>query len=257
MNNKIIYLLRNSPSDLALFEISIESLVKNFLEHNDYPIYVFHEGIPVEFFSRLESKARIKLCPQLIEFKLPPHMVGKDFPDRIHIPNTSLSFSVGYRHMCRFYTGAMYNEPCLQGTDYYLRLDNDSFILSPVKYDIFKFMQEHDIVYGYNCITTDNPFVVKGLWESCRDYAKMNKVAKTPYDGLPYPYIYYTNFETGKFSWFLEPKYQDFYEFIDRSGGIYYHRWGDSAIKYLGIGMLLDERQIHNFRDIHYEHGAR
>jgi len=35
MNNKIIYLLRNSPKDLMLFKKSIELLKLNFLENNN------------------------------------------------------------------------------------------------------------------------------------------------------------------------------------------------------------------------------
>ena len=37
-------------------------------------------------------------------------------------------FSMGYRHMCRFFSGEIFKHPIMENYDNYLRLDTDSFI---------------------------------------------------------------------------------------------------------------------------------
>ena len=249
MNNKIIYLLRNSELDLKLFDKSIELLKINFLPNNNYPIVVFHEDIPLEKLNNIEKEYNLKFIIKNIAFEI-PHFLDKD-----KIPEKVMTKSIGYRHMCRFYCGEMYFQEILKDTDYYLRLDNDSFINTPVEYDIFKYMEENKLIYGYHDILEDNPLVVKGLWEACALYSDTRKTIKLAKD-IPYPKIYYTNFEIAKFNWFLSPKYLDFYNFIDMLGGIYHYRWGDAPIKFLGISMILEDKFKHQFNDIGYTHGA-
>lgn len=251
MNNKIIYLIRNSKKDLMLFEKSIESLKNNFLTNNPYPVMVFHEDIEDSYFEKFD----IDMRPVKIHFKIPSFLEASEIPEFISVPGVPFPFTVGYRHMCRFFSGDMYFQEVLKDTDYYLRLDNDSFILEPVKYDIFKFMENRDLIYGYNCVNVDNPLVVDGLWEISEQYSKKTKVMKKPFADIKHPHIYYTNFEIGKFNWFLQKEYLNYYNFIDKSGGIYHKRWGDAAIKYLGIEMFLEDSKKHCFSDIKYFHG--
>ena len=108
---------------------------------------------------------------------------------------------------------------------------------------------------GYNNINTDNPIVVEGLWENALDYSEKTKTIKKPIIEIKHPLIYYTNFEIAKTKWFLEKEYNNFFNFIDNLGGIYYKRWGDAAIKYLGIEMFLEDKYKHNFNDLNYRHG--
>lgn len=254
MNNKIIYLLRESPTDLKLFEKSIELLAKNFLPTNNYPIIVFHEGIKEQYFKKVSDTYSVKFELQEIQFSIPEHLDKSTIPEKIIVPGIKNPFSIGYRHMCRFYAGEMYKQDILKGTDYYLRLDNDSFFLSPVSYDIFKYMDNNDYVYGYHEIVDDNPIVFEGLWEKSEKYS-LNKAIKKPFNQITYGKAYYTNFEIAKFNWFLEKDYMDYYNFIDLDGGIYKKRWGDHVIRYIGVNMFLDDKLKHSFSDLPYKHG--
>lgn len=238
-----------------LFEKSIELLKLNFLKHNNYPIYVFNEDVDNIFFERLNLEFDIKIKNIKIKFELPNFLKNKPVPESIHVDGVPFPFTLGYRHMCRFYAGEMYKHEIVKDSDYYLRLDNDSFFISEVRYDIFSYMKNNNIIYGYNKITTDNPIVVENLWESAFEYSSKIKTIKKPIIDIKHPLIYYTNFEIAKTKWFLEKEYNDFYNFIDNLGGIYYKRWGDAAIKYLGIEMLLEDKYKHNFNDIDYRHG--
>jgi len=251
MNNKIIYLIRNSEKDLKLFEKSIELLQENFLPSNPYPVFVFHEDIEESYFNRF----KIDLTPVRISFEIPDFLQEQNVPELITVPGVPFPFTVGYRHMCRFFSGDMYFQEVLADTDYYLRLDNDSFILNPVRYDLFKFMDNREIIYGFNRVHTDNPLVVDGLWELSQEYCEGKEVLKKPFTDIKHPNIYYTNFEIAKFDWFLQKDYLDYYKFIDKSGGIYHKRWGDAAIKYLGVEMFLEDNKKHCFSDVKYFHG--
>ena len=248
MSNKIIYLLRNSELDLKLFDKSIELLKINFLPTNNYPIVIFHENIPIEFFQNIQNKHQINFETERINFKIPK------FLDEEKVPQEVMTKSIGYRHMCRFYSGEMYFQKILKDTNYYLRLDNDSFFREPVEYDIFKYMEDNNYIYGYNATLGDNPQVTVGLLEACQIYSQTRKVIKDIND-IPFPQVYYTNFEIAKFNWFLNPDYLDFYNFIDMLGGIYQYRWGDHIIKFLGLSMLLEDKYKCHFKDLPYVHG--
>jgi len=248
MNNKIIYLLRNSELDLKLFNKSIELLKTNFLPTNNYPIIIFHEDIPMQIFDDIQNNHSIKFNIEKINFEIPK------FIEESKVPREVMTKSIGYRHMCRFYAGQMYFENALKDTDYYLRLDNDSFFTEPVKYDIFKYMEDNNYIYGYNAILEDNPQVTVGLFEACQLYSQTRKTLKDMKD-IPFPKVYYTNFEIAKFKWFLNPEYLDFYNFIDMLGGIYQYRWGDHIIKFLGLSMLLEDKYKNHFTDLPYVHG--
>lgn len=50
--------------------------------------------------------------------------------------------------------------------------------------------------------------------------------------------MYYTNFEVVRLSQLRSETYQRFYQHLRRTGGIYFHRWGDAPIRHLGLHLL-------------------
>jgi alpha 1,2-mannosyltransferase len=73
---------------------------------------------------------------------------------------------------------------------------------------------------------------------------------------VPEGLIFYTNFELGSISWFLNSGYMDYYNAIDKSAGIYIYRWGDTPIKCIGVSSLADPKTLWGVTDIAYQHGA-
>jgi len=53
------------------------------------------------------------------------------------------------------------------------------------------------------------------------------------------------------------PEYRDFIDYIDRTGGIYYQRWGDATIKTVAVTLFVPKNRIHQFKDMGYIHGRR
>ncbi|EGW34005.1 mannosyltransferase of the KRE2 family [Spathaspora passalidarum NRRL Y-27907] len=65
---------------------------------------------------------------------------------------------------------------------------------------------------------------------------------------------FWSNFEIARPDIFTSEVYQKLFKYLDSTGGFYKERWGDAPIHSLAIGMMLDLKEIHYFRDIGYRH---
>jgi hypothetical protein len=255
--NKIIYLLKNDKKEILMLKESLRLLKENFLPNNNYPIVIMcDERINESIINDIKKYSNTNFEFIFINFNSHEYSknINQDVPEYIYVNGVERPFGIGYRNMCRLYSYGMYEIEELKNTNYYLRLDCDSFFVDKVNYDIFKFMQNNNYIYGYNCITTDNPVVCENLWEISKDYSNFNFVKKIPIDEIIQHNMYYTNFEIAKFEWFKKSDYKNYFKFLDAKNGIYKWRWGDSVIKYLGISMFLDDCQKYQF-DLPYRHG--
>jgi alpha 1,2-mannosyltransferase len=253
--NCIVYLVRSSEEDVENFNKSLSLVEDNVVPATkDFDIIVFCEPS----FEDLKSKVKtnLNLNYQSIEFSIPDYpqeildQIPEFFPHPTHgngpVAWGHPGFSIGYRHMCRFFSGHMYEYDILHKYDYYLRLDTDSYITTKIPYDIFELAKQNEIYYGFIKIEDDNPKVVEGLWETVDQYI--------PND-LPENLMFYTNFELGKVSWFLTSEYMKFYNYLDKTGGFYTKRWGDAPVKFLGINLLMEEKHIGQIGGFIYNHG--
>lgn len=261
-NGVIIYLSRER--DASFLYHSLYLLFKNFNAEHKYPIVVFHDDIQKTTISRilLMINQNFGFVPNIrfehLTFEFPSH-ISKD-PSAYKVPLSQ--FPIGYRHMCRFHSGEIYKHPSLSQYDWYMRLDSDSFILSPIKGDVFETMSQKNYEYAYMETTIKEPeFVVEGLWQSTKDFMKANSITpKSLNDKLENGEwgndMFYTNFELAKFSLFRSEEYMKYYDWIDKTGNIYYNRWGDAPIHWLGVHMFTDNEKIWCIQDITYQHGS-
>ncbi|KAG7194399.1 alpha-1,2-mannosyltransferase (Kre5) [Scheffersomyces spartinae] len=67
---------------------------------------------------------------------------------------------------------------------------------------------------------------------------------------------FWSNFEIAKTSLFRSSLYEDYFQYLENAGGFYKERWGDAPVHLLAVGMLLDLKEIHYFRDIGYKHST-
>lgn len=264
----MLFLVRSSKEDVEDLNASLSLVEKNLLEFcENVDVLIFHE----KSFEPLKHLVKHTVQPKYIEldFAVPSYSasVRDRIPDFFPHPTHGNGpvawghpgFSMGYRHMCRFFSGAMYENPALLEYDMYLRLDTDSRILSPLGYNIFDWARNNSCFYGYikPAVQVDNPAVVMGLKEHVQEWVATNKLdtfvdVRSIADGE----MFYTNFELAKTSWFLQKQYQDFFRSIDESGGIYINRWGDAPIKLLGVRLLMDPSWIKPVKGFVYQHGA-
>ena len=47
----------------------------------------------------------------------------------------------------------------------------------------------------------------------------------------------------------VQPEVQAFIQLVDRTGGIYTHRWGDLLFHTAAVQIFLNESQVHKFTD--------
>jgi len=263
MNTAIVYLLNNNNKDIINFRQSIYLLLQNY--YKDFPtdIVCFHEqDFPVEEIQLLQKhlgNISIKFIP--ITFNIPNYdesiinRIPKYYPHPDYPGATG--FSLGYRHMCRFFSGEIFKNEHLKKYKYIWRLDTDSYILSPINYDVFKKLKNNNAIYGYINIQHDHPGVIKGLWECSQEYfSKINKDYIFQVNNIQQHKnrVFYTNFEICDMDWFSQSEYQDYYDYIDTIGGIYTGRWGDASIRYIALNSLAKQNQLHFYNDIRYFH---
>ena len=219
MRNVVVYLVRGHEASLAALERSLVLLKRNFLPWSPADVLVFHEdNLRAEQLAGRTSGIPVKTA--LVDFSaVPPEMA--DLP-----PGQR-----GYRHMCHFFANDIFRRPELADYDYYKRLDDDSFILSPLTFDVFARMRERRFRYAYRAVLKDRP---------C-----------TP----PPPYrIFYTNFEICDLAWFRGSDWQSYFAAVDRAGGIWRHRWGDAPIRYYGVVNCLPKEAVWHLVELHYHH---
>lgn len=262
-----MYLVRSSPDDLGLLNKSLGLVEENLLPAIKEPtdIILFHEpSFDSQYRGKVRSVKNGTIIFQEIVFTLPdyPAEIRNKIPEFYPHPtfHDHHGFPVGYRHMCDFFSGSIYDHPVLQQYEYYLRLDTDSFILSRVRYDMFKWMKRHKCEYAFiaPAVHQDHPKVIEDLWSETAQWIKQNNIQTyADIDTIPEGTTYYTNFELGKVSSFSAGSaYYRFYTFIRDSGNIFIRRWGDAPIKYLGVNLFIRPRAIRPVRGFIYQHGG-
>ena len=249
MKNAIVYLVRSTEYDLNLLYKSIDLLKNNFIGLNKIDIIIFHEESLTPFLNIIKTFYS-NIIFQKIIFELPDYYksynILQNFPHPF-VPN--MYFPIGYRHMCRFFSGEIFKLPIIQNYDNYLRLDTDSFI-NNIDFDLFDFIEKNNIYYGYieQGVQYDEPGVTKGLWNLAKSIKPDQNIEENK--------MYYTNFEVCNVKWFNSQDYMSFYKKIDENGGIMTHRWGDAPIRYLGVNMFMNKENIYGFDNIGYQHGS-
>lgn len=265
--NCVLYLVRTSEADLEMLNKSLMLLDQHLLVHTKAEdVILFHDpSFTKEYRDKVYRPMDGRLIFQEITFPKPPPNTPEIFPHPIpeQVAMGNLGFSIGYRNMCWFFSGGMYKQSILDDYTYYLRLDTDSYILSPLNYDIFEMMEAGDYKYGFisEAVQYDHPAVIEGLW-SCAKYIEEMVVYFSPeciikpVCDIPEGRMYYTNFEVGAIDWFKKSAYDYFFANIEADAGIFHKRWGDAPIKYLGVNMFMEDKHKVAVKGFTYQHGA-
>ena len=65
---------------------------------------------------------------------------------------------IGYRYMCQFWSHTVFHHPTIKNNyDYIMRLDDDSYLLEPLEYDLFEYANENNLDYIYRALAWDIP----------------------------------------------------------------------------------------------------
>ena len=295
----VVYLLNREKLNDWLSSLYL--LFHNFLKYYPYKILVFHdaplskEEIMKSYNSKFKTQynnLNASILFKLLEFH--PVVFWKEFPKSFkdfNMPNLN-SFILqraypDYNRMIAFWHRNIFLQPRMQHVSYYLRLDTDSYILSPIKYDIFNFMESRKLKYGYRAVLRESCCVqnfqrflqlyisklnisISQLdtsihWLLSESISPLETKAKNGnVDDNTQMGMYYNNFELLHVPSFRDdPQVWNFIESVwDDSilkvHGIFRYRWGDNLIRYYTINMYPQlYHSTHVFCDIHYFHQIR
>ncbi|CDH56586.1 glycolipid 2-alpha-mannosyltransferase [Lichtheimia corymbifera JMRC:FSU:9682] len=176
--------------------------------------------------------------------------------------------SESYRHMCRFQSGFFFRHPLLDSFDYYWRVEPHVNFPCDIDYDPFQVMRERDLTYGWVITIKEFEKTIPTLWSTVKEFMKEYPQYIVPKDdpesllgwispdgGDTYNLCHFwSNFEIGNLAWMRSQAYLDFFNYLDKSGGFFYERWGDAPVHSIAAALMLKRSQVHWFYDIGYFH---
>jgi hypothetical protein len=166
-------------------------------------------------------------------------------------------FPVGYRHMCRWFGIKIWeffenlNQQLGCNYRYLLRIDEDSFIHSPIEYDIFQLMKTNQFVYGYRLCAYEMDYNTRyiGPWfQKWHRKTNPNRAITSELCG------FYNNFFVADLQFFRSQSVARYLKDIDRQGFIYRKRYGDLMIHTTAVYAFAKPEQVHRFLDFTYQH---
>lgn len=140
--------------------------------------------------------------------------------------------SYGYGMMCRFFCGVVQSHPLLQGFSHYMRLDDDSYLLSPLTADVLRRIEASD--YTYRCSFGDEH---RALWAFALDFMRRHQIPIP--DGLDYSEsVPYTNYHTASLKLWRHPVVQQFMADIEAADGCITKGWDDAVVQGVMVRLM-------------------
>lgn len=171
-----------------------------------------------------------------------------------------------YRHMCRFESGFFWQNPLLDEYDWYWRVEPGIQIHCDLDYDLFKFMRDNNKVYGFTISIYEFEKTIPSLWGHVKDFIReypqhiaknnlMDFISKD--NGETYNLCHFwSNFEVASLNFWRSQAYRDYFNYLDKTGGFFYERWGDAPVHSIAAALFLPRDQVHYFEDVGYNHGV-
>lgn len=183
-------------------------------------------------------------------------------------------FSKSYRNMCHFNSGYFFRQELVMKYDYYFRVEPGVQYFCDFQMDPFKFMRENKKKYSFVVTLYEYDNTIPSLWQTVEDF--MNQYPEYVHPNSSLEFItdkgptggvfldlgesaynlchFWSNFEIGDLNFFRSKEYLDYFNFLSKTGGFYYERWGDAPVHSIAASILLDKNEVHHFEDIGYNH---
>ena len=263
-----VSLVRNSQLEGIIPAIKLVEQRFNHKYHypwlflNDEP---FNEEFKTEIRKVVSSEARFETIPK--EHWSFPEWIDQDkaAETREKMKGIIYGDSVSYRHMCRFESGFFWRHPALEDYDWYWRVEPDTKLFCDIDYDVFRWMQDNDKVYGFTISIHEFQATIPTLWETTTNFIKKHPeyVAKDNMQGFisddngkTYNLCHFwSNFEIASLNFWRSKPYREYFDYLDQAGGFFYERWGDAPVHSIAASLFLPKDKIHFFNDIAYYHG--
>ncbi|KAF7913399.1 uncharacterized protein EAE98_011624 [Botrytis deweyae] len=264
----LISLVRNSELEGMLQ--SMRQLEARWNHKYMYPWVFFNdEPFSQEFIestgNATKAECRYEVVPE--EFWTMPEWVDEgrfmNSLDYLGTIGVGKGWMVSYHHMCRWNSGFFFRMKVLEGVEWYWRVEPDVHFFCNINYDIFRFMRDNNLKYGFNMNILDDARSFPSLWSKTRAFATANPHLLHPDADLDWLLDkgeynncqFFSNFEIGSLDFWRGEHHKKYFEYLDKSGGFYYERWGDAPVHTLSVGMFLGKGESWWFGDVGYQHG--
>ena len=238
-----------------IYEKIISKIDTEYIKNID--IIIFHEGNINDSDKEYIQNGTPKIILNFINIK--ETFPKTAFDDKKNIINYELcpptklsnSFSLGYKHMCHFWSIDFLEY--LKDYKYIMRIDEDC-LLDKFDINIFNIMQEKNLVYISPFFQKqDNSDVIIGLDKLLNNFINLNNII--PYKNFSDINCPYTNLMIIDIEYFNNHIItKKFLEYVEFSNGIYSNRWGDLPIWGVILSIFIDPNLYSNYIDISYIH---
>ena len=236
----------------------------------NYP-WIFFNDKPFteEFKKRTQAETKAQCQYELIpkeHWDVPKWIDMKLFEESANIlteKNIQYSHKLSYHQMCRWNSGMFYKHPALEKYRYYWRVEPKVQFFCDVDYDVFRYVEDNNVTYGFVINLYDSPPSIANLWPVTEQfmaahpsYIAKNNMLEWLTDSTRRPdhtrdangystCHFWSNFEIGDMEFFRSQKYEDYFNYLDRNGGFFYERWGDAPVHSIALGLFEDAAKVH------------
>jgi alpha 1,2-mannosyltransferase len=182
VNPAIVYLAQNQKADpqygrdaVTMLRKSLDLLYLNYNDRFQHQILIFHEGdfTAEDQQSIIAGRATIRFVE--IKFEIPSFLNRDEIPER-WFDGEQNYFGMGHRHMIRFYGLQLFDILHDLGHDWFFRMDDDSYIHTPITYNLFEFMESNGHDYGYRVDVQEPANCSWGFGEAVYTYVKSEHI---------------------------------------------------------------------------------
>lgn len=268
-NATFVSLARNSD---------LYSLIKSIVEvedrfnHNYHYDWVFFNDQPFdEEFKKITSnivsgKTHYELIPQ--EHWSFPEWIDQDraalVREEMREKKIIYGDSVSYRHMCRFESGFFWQQKIMDNYQYYWRVEPDIQLYCDIDYDLFKYMEDKKLKYGFTLSLYEYIETIPTLWDVTKKFLAEfpQYIAGDSFKdfisddgGETYNKCHFwSNFEIADLDLWRSDAYRKYFDALDKNGGFFYERWGDAPVHSIAASLFLNKSEVHYFHDVGYYH---
>ncbi|KIJ48935.1 glycosyltransferase family 15 protein [Sphaerobolus stellatus SS14] len=285
-NAVIVMLVSLSRINQAL--VALRNIEDRFNRRLKYPYVLLTEAnITEEVHGKVRwiTEGRAKFADLPSDMWGPPAFLD---PERIKVSLQTIGFTLGYRSMCRFFSGFFWRHPAIAKYDWIWLLDSDikfhCDVVRDTRVDLSGFTLVFDLGLeavrsfhkdaGCKCvISPDTPFVQPSLPSNVSSFLasrshlipegvnhafqwhNVNKALRGEAGVNDWTLMnFYNNWEISHRNLWTSPVYTAFFEYLDKIGGFFYERWGDAPVHSFGVSLSLRPEQVIAFTDMGYEH---
>ncbi|KAI1177123.1 glycolipid 2-alpha-mannosyltransferase-domain-containing protein [Nemania sp. FL0916] len=177
-----IALVRNSEVDEMVYSISqLEARFNSRQTHQYDWVFFNDEEFSQEFMVAVQnatsSQCHFEIIPEE-HWSVPAWIdttrfdVGRQFMGSIGVGKAWLQ---SYHHMCRWNAGLFAREERLASYDFFWRVEPGVDFSCNINYDVFRFMRDNDMAYGFNMAILDDARSFPSLWDRTRAFIKNNE----------------------------------------------------------------------------------